>query len=435
MEAEIAKIEGIGDTIGKSLNEKILRLTNINNGFNKHLLEKLKILNDLANQIRDFREQNANELKTTKDNLAQVTVSLTQTKEELGRTKAALDEATLKLSTLQQELMTTNEEKSQLSSKIAELNAKITQTEFDYKQQIANITNQKNDEMKQQRDELEKEYDERIGNLNREKTEIQQQLEETARQQNVSQQKISAFESEQQSLIQRLAAVNEMLVKQLSMINEVIAEPDYNEYNTLLESIESALMDVLQGIKKAVSETTGSISGPPGTYSNVDVEQNYTKLLNLKNSFSDITSFRNYLSKHIIVNNKKEQLPQNFQTEKDNLSEKLSQVFKTTFDYTNIKKILQNSEIVIPAGKTGGKRKRKTMKKRPRKTRKHMKKHQKGGYIYNKNDKLDKASSDVSDSSNSTSGTNSKTNKINKTNKKRYGKSRSNSITKRRSRK
>jgi hypothetical protein len=76
-------------------------------------------------------------------------------------------------------------------------------------------------------------------------------------------------------------------------------------------------------------------------------------------------------------------------------------------------------------------RSRKTRKLETRKletrkleTRKHMKKYQKGGYTYNKNDKLDKASSNVS---NSSSGSNSN---IHRKSRRRLG-----SRTKRRSRK
>ena len=426
MEAEISKIESIGETIGNSLNEKILKLTSINNGFNQHLLEKLKLLKKLAEEIRDFREKNADELKNTKNNLALVTGSLNQTKQELKLTQTALEQAKRTLSTIQQDLLTTTEDQKRLNSEIADLNAKIAQTESDHKQQIANITNQKEDERLQQREQLQKEFDERIANLNREKTEIERQLDETNRLQAESQQKIAAFESEQQSLITRLGVVNELLVKQLSMINTVIDEPNFDEYNTLLESIESALRGVLDGINQAVSSSTSSSNS--GTTDKVDpnynIDTNYKNLLDQYNQRKNIQDFAKYLIPKIQSNQRTL-----YEREKNRLIQRLFEV-KDAESYPEIKEkikeLLRENGIIIPSiyNSNGGKRKRKTMKKKHRKSRKLMK----GGYTYNKNDKLDKASSDVSNSLNSSSGSNSNTNK-----RSRRRSSRPRSRTKRRS--
>ena len=57
----------------------------------------------------------------------------------------------------------------------------------------------------------------------------------------------------------------------------------------------------------------------------------------------------------------------------------------------------------------GGKRGRRTMKKRNRKTRKFMKKNQKGGYVYSASKELDNASSIINISSIPKSSSTSKT--------------------------
>ena len=398
MEAEIQKILDTGAQINTDLNTKLTELTSNNNRFNEDVLRKLNALKILAEQIRDFKARNAEELQNTKIDLARVTKELESSKADLFETRKQVTIAGNALQTIRADYTTLNNEKTELEKKLTALNTAKTQLDAYYNQQIMDIKKQNEEQMQQERQKLEEECQKKMDNLNKEKTELENQLQQANIGQNEAGRKLQELNDAQEELIVKLGTINELLARQLQMISDInINQPNYEEYNKLLEAIEQALSGVMRGINSAVSSTTGSSSsgppssGPTGSYSDTDVEQNYNKLLTLKKSFNDITSLKLYLSKYM-------KCKKISQTQKDTLSDRLSQVFTSSYKEEAIKSYLKDYEVFIPdPGIRGGKRKckRKTMKKRPRKTRKY----QKGGYTYNKNDKLDKASSVVSNSS------------------------------------
>jgi outer membrane murein-binding lipoprotein Lpp len=298
-------------------------------------------------------------------------------------------------------------------------------------------------EMEQIQKKIQQESDAQIAELKQEIENLRRQTDEAQREQERANNELRDLHTKQEGLLQKLGTVNEMLANQLRMINDNIdiSNPEYGDYKDLLDTIESGLSGVITGINSAVSGTIGSSSsgpppprppssGPPSSGPPYDAEKNYTELVDWFKKYgrNDFKLFFTYIKNYGQI--KGYTIPDNEYTV---LSEVAIPAKKTEI----IKILKKYSMIIAELPRRGGKRKRKTMKKRPRKsrnlgtrnlgTRKHMKKYQKGGYTYNKNDKLDKASSDVSNSLNSFSKSNSNT--------RQKSRRRPRSRTKRRSRK
>ena len=362
MEAEIQKILDTGAQINTDLNTKLTELTSNNNRFNEDVLRKLNALKILAEQIRDFKARNAEELQNTKIDLARVTKELESSKADLFETRKQVTIAGNALQTIRADYTTLNNEKTELEKKLTALNTAKNQLDAYYNQQIMDIKKQNEEQMQQERQKLEEECQKKMDNLNKEKTELENQLQQANIGQNEAGRKLQELNDAQEELIVKLGTINELLARQLQMISDInINQPNYEEYNKLLEAIEQALSGVMRGINSAVS--TVDTRKPTPLYDkfiSLSVDEREKVLLTLDKKYFDV----------------------------------ILRDLKDPNQKSNIENILyKHSE--FRGGKRKRKCKRKTMKKRPRKTRKY----QKGGYTYNKNDKLDKASSVVSNSS------------------------------------
>jgi len=452
MEATIDGIVEKGKLVNKNLTKKIEVLEQHNNNFRETLINKLTII---SNTINDFEKTKLPGLKQTKIDLDAARQQLQNTEAELIQTKAELVDVRNNFDDINNRLKTATVDKDKLDGEIANLVNKVREMELDCSRRIDVARKEMADkntegfkEMEQIQKKIQQDSDAKIGELNKNIEELRRQSEDAQRGQATANNELKALQENQQRLLIKLETVNDVLNSQLEMIDKNIDlnNPNYGDYEGLLDTIQAGLGGVISGINSAVSETTSSSSsgppssGPPESYSDTDVEQNYNKLLTLKESFNDITSLKLYLSKYM-------KCKKITQTQKDTLSDRLSQVFTSSYKEEAIKSYLKDYKVFIPDPNiSGGKRKCKTMKKRPRKSRnlgtrnlgtrnlgtrhKHMKKYQKGGYTYNKNDKLNNASSDVSNLSISSSNTNIETNR-----KSKKGYKRPRSRTKRRSRK
>ena len=430
MEATIDEIVDKGTQVNQRLAEKITALEKHNTAFRTTLINKLQIISEA---IDNFKQTNLQGLTETKNELDEARQQLQKTQAELARTQAELEGVRRQFTDINNRLTATNEEKTNLEAKITQLEKIIRDMKMEcdnrinlVRKEMADKSTQERIEMVQEEERIKKDFENQIAELNKNIADLRSQSEDAQRGQENANNELRTLQENQERLLVKLGTVNQMLASQLEMIDKNIDlnNPNYDHYEGLLDTIQAGLGGVISGINSAVSSTTGSSSsGPTGSYSDKDVEQNYNKLLTLKKSFNDITSLRIYLSKYM-------KCKQISQKQKDILSDRLSQVFTSSYKEEAIKSYLKDYEVFIPEpGISGGKRKckRKTMKKIPLKSRKYMKKYQKGGYLYNKNDNLDKASADVS---NTSSGTNSNTNRKSK---KGYKSPRSR--TKRRSRK
>ena len=446
MEATIDEIVDKGTQVNQRLDGKIKELKLHNTAFRTTLINKLQIISEAIN---NFKQTNLQGLTETKNELDEARRQLQATQAELAQTQAELEGVRRQLTDINNRLTATNEEKTNLEAKITQLEKIIRDMKMEcdnrinlVRKEMADKSTQERIEMVQEEERIKKDFENQIAELNKNIADLRSQSENAQRRQENANNELRTLQENQGRLLVKLGTVNQMLASQLEMIDKNIDlnNPNYGDYEGLLNTIQAGLGSVISGINSAVSSTTGSSSsgppssgppssGPTGSYSDKDVEQNYNNLLTLKKSFNDITSLRIYLSKYM-------KCKQISQKQKDILSDRLSQVFTSSYKEEAIKTYLKDYEVFIPEpGISGGKRKckRKTMKKIPLKSRKHMKKYQKGGYLYNKNDNLDKASADVSNlsnSSNSSSGSNSNTNK-----RSRRRSSRPRSRTKRRSRK
>ena len=446
IETTIDEIVNKGNQVNQSLTEKIAILNQRNTDFKERLLDKLKII---IEAIANFRDTNLQGLTETKNNLEEARRRLQDTEAELTRTRAELEDARARLVDLQQQLTAATEDKKNLEARIAQLEQIIRKTEEDCEKRINVIRKEMADkntegfkEMEQTQKELQQKSDAQIAELNKQIEDLRRQAGEAQREQERANNELRDLHTKQEGLLQKLGTVNEILANQLRMINDNIdiSNPEYGDYKDLLDTIENGLSGVITGINSAVSGTIGSNSSgpppprPPSSGPSYDAEKNYTELVDWFKKYgrNDFKVFFTYIKNYGQINN---------YTIPDNDYNELSQV-AVAAKKPEIIKILKKYSMIIaelhPRTKGG---KRKTMKKRPRKTRNigtrnigtrklGTRKYQKGGYTYNKNDKLDKASSDVSNSLNSSSGSNSNTNK-----RSRRRSSRPRSRTKRRSRK
>ena len=444
IEATIDEIVDKGTQVNQRLDGKIKALEQHNTAFRTTLINKLQII---SKAIDNFKQTNLQGLTETKNDLDEARRQLQETQAELARTQAELEGVKRQFTDINNRFTATFEEKKKLDEKITQLENNVRDMKLECDNRINLVRKEMADKNTQERIEMLKKEEEKkiisdaqIAELNKQIEVLRKQSEDAQRGQENAHNELKTLQENQERLLVKLGTVNQMLASQLEMIDKNIDlnNPNYGDYEGLLDTIQAGLGGVISGINSAVSSTTGSSSsgppssGPTGSYSDTDVEQNYNKLLTLKKSFNDITSLKLYLSKYM-------KCKKISQTQKDTLSDRLSQVFTSSYKEEAIKSYLKDYEVFIPdPGIRGGKRKckRKTMKKIPLKSRKHMKKYQKGGYLYKKDKNLNNASTDVSNLSNSSNSSNSSSKTNSNTNRKsKKGYKRPRSRTKRRSRK
>ena len=257
------------------------------------------------------------------------------------------------------------------------------------RKEIADKSTQEKKQMVQEQEEIKRVSDAQIAELNKNIEELRRQSEDAQRGQENAKNELRTLQENQERLLVKLGTVNQMLTSQLEMIDKNIDlnNPNYGDYEGLLDTIQAGLGGVISGINSAVSGTTSS--GPQ-----YNAEENYQRLKLMRENVLD-QLINTLLGNGSITRREKN----------------LMEMVRSPPNKTEIMNILNNKKLIIPDPNiSGGKRKRKhkTMKKRRRRTRKLVKKYQKGGYTYSTSKDLDKASSVISNSSKSLNSLNSK---------------------------
>jgi hypothetical protein len=245
----------------------------------------------------------------------------------------------------------------------------------------------------QEKSALQEEYNNQIAALVNEKNDLLKQIEQAKESEKAAMENLTKFQGDQDSLIQKLATINEILVQQLVSIDNIKTDqPNINLYSDLLTSIEQGLNSVKGEINQAVSNVIQPVANTSQTQTPLydkfmslspeDKEKIYDKLDDIDIAYAEMIR---------------------------------QQLNSGNPDKQNINNILKRRYVDELNGEDnllrGGRRRRRTMKKRPKKTRK-LRKRQKGGYTYSASKELDKASSVISNSSSSIANSGSKTRTI-----------------------
>jgi hypothetical protein len=391
IETTIDEIVEKGNQVNQRLDGKIKALEQHNNAFRTTLINKLQIINGA---IDNFKKTNLQGLTDTKNELDDARRQLQETQLELTRTQGELDDVRRQYTDINNRLTATNEDKKNLEDKIVQLETIIKNMETDCnnrissaRKEMADKSTQEKKQMVQEQEEIKRESDAQIAKLTADLEDLRRQSEEARRGQETANNELRTLQENQERLLVKLGTVNQILASQLEMIDKNIDlnNPNYGDYESLLDTIQAGLGGVISGINSAVSGTTGtSTSSSSRPY---NAEENYQRLKNMPS---------NVLG---------QQINELLGNGSINRSEKnLIEMIRSPQNKTEIINILNSKKLIIPDPNiSGGKRKRKhkTMKKRRRRTRKHMKKHQKGGYTYGVSKDLDKASSEISNTSTS----------------------------------
>lgn len=375
-----------GKSINDELSKKIELLNQRNSNFNQELTKKL---NDIISAISAFKSTNLEGLTETKNKLTAVTDELETTKENLQQTQNELNRVKTDLDNVQNNLQNTNAIKNDLEQKVRELDEKIKQTDLEYQNQINAVRREMSQKFTEDKKALEKQHDEDITQLNNEKTTLQKGIEEAERAQTQAINDLNALQKEQGDLITNLGTINAFLTRQLELITSINTEqPNGTDYTTLLETIQNGLTGVIGEINQAVATNTTTAVA---TNTTTPLYDKFVKL-------------------------SKEQQDEIFSMIGQKYAQQIMKDIKlpTSINKTNIQNILRRyyqGDLL-----RGGRRKRKTIKKRHIRTRKTMKKRHRrtrkkmtGGYVYSSSNKLDKASSVISESFDSKSKSISKT--------------------------
>jgi hypothetical protein len=388
IETTIDEIVEKGNQVNQRLDGKIKALEQHNNAFRTTLINKLQII---SGAIDNFKKTNLQGLTDTKNELDDARRQLQDTQLELTRTQGELDDVRRQYTDINNRIAATNEDKKNLEDKIVQLETIIKNMETDCnnristaRKEMADKSTQEKKQMVQEQEEIKRESDAQIAKLTADLEDLRRQSEEARIGQENANNELRTLQENQERLLVKLGTVNQILASQLEMIDKNIDlnNPNYGDYESLLDTIQAGLGGVISGINSAVSGTTGSSSKL-----SYNAEENYQRLKNMP------SNVLGQLINELLVNGS------------INRSEKnLIEMIRSPQNKTEIINILNSKKLIIPDPNiSGGKRKRKhkTMKKRRRRTRKHMKKHQKGGYTYGVSKDLDKASSEISNTSTS----------------------------------
>jgi len=319
---------------------------------------------------------------------------LENTRTQLEQTKLALEKVTTDLNASQTELTNANSIKNELEVQVRDLNKTIEMMDTEYINKIETIKQDMNKNAAQEKSALQEEYNNQIAALVNEKNDLLKQIEQAKESEKVAMENLTKIQGDQDSLIQQLATINEILVQQLKSIDDINADqPNIDSYSDLLTSIEQGLNSVKGEINQAVSNVIQPVANTSQTQtpfydkfmslSPDDKEKIYDKLDETDIGYAEMI---------------RQQLNSGNPQDKQNINNILKRRYVDN---------LNGAENLL----RGGRRKRRTMKKRPKKTRK-LRKSQKGGYTYSASKELDKASSVISNSSTSTSNSGFKTRTI-----------------------
>lgn len=424
--------------IQRIITEKLKELTTNRTAFNTRLMERLK---NILKLIIDFKGSKYKELIDAKKEYDIVF-------NELDKTRKELDENRIKLSNIENKLQFVLAREANMSKEIDELtinfddcnNKKLKLTEENEKKktEIENL-NINNAEKQTALDDLNQKYTTDIDELEKQKKELQSDIATKQIENDDLKKKIDEFNEQQNQLNEKLETLSVLLDQHITTLSNITTDmniPDLEEtLNQITQSLTEVIIDInTAGTGSLASGSSGSTPVISTPVKSTPVKYEYQQV---DDNFAKIVAYKKYLKS---IGTKESDIPRIFKglTYKDidddntTIEDFDAGAFSNVDVPANrniIKEILRNKKLKIPdAPKIGGKRKckRKTMKRRSRKSRKLMK----GGYTYNKNDKLNNASSDVSNLSISSSGTN-----INTKRKSKKGYKRPRSRTKRRSRK
>lgn len=383
LENVIEDILSKGDLINSRLTNKLTELANRNTNFNRELTTKLEIINDLIQQIANFRINNLAELAETKNNLQSVTDDLNKTKTQLQETQRELQRVNEELNTTKNAIASAEANRNELEEKVRQLEMTIEQIKTEHANKIQEL----GQEAKQERDDLQANFDNQLSAIQQEKINLENEIKNAEKKRDEAINNLNKFEQEQNNLIDKLATINTNLANHLKSIDDMnTSNPNVNDFEQLLQNIEAKLRSIMGGINEAVSNTT---LGRPSNNTTQQVSF-YNTFMGLnqeqKDAIYDILRTKDSGDKYVA-----------------NIQRYIASQNPSVREKAEINGILlrffNNDGTTLTEKQRGGKRKRKTMKKRTKKTRKLMKKYQKGGYTYSASKELDKESFIVSGSS------------------------------------
>jgi chromosome segregation ATPase len=259
IETTIDQIVEKGSQVNQRLDEKIKALEQHNNAFRTTLITKLQTINQA---IDNFKQTNLQGLTETKNDLEEARRQLQDTQEELTRTRAELDDVRRQFADINNRLMATNEEKTTLDAKIAQLEQIVRDMETEcnnkiigVRKEMADKSTQQKKQMVQEQEEIKRASDAQIAELNKNIEELRQQSQDAQRGQENANNELRTLQENQQRLLEKLETVNQVLESQLSMIDQNINlnNPNYGDYEVLLDTIQFGLSGVMDGINSAVS--------------------------------------------------------------------------------------------------------------------------------------------------------------------------------------
>jgi DNA repair exonuclease SbcCD ATPase subunit len=321
-------LNGLGATI-ETITQKVETGKQKVKAYKDDIIKQLKNVVDQLEQLK--KNSKLSSIPQLQGQLINSNEALQKKNEELNQTKKQLEDSNRELTNLREKI-------NIITSDLERKNKELTDALY------------KSDESNKEKDKI-------IQGLNTEIQQLKQQKDEAERKLNATQQDIN-------SLIQRIAMINDTLVKQIGLIDTIAGELGDNS-------------DITEGFQ--------AISG------------NIQAIINMINS-SDRTSQPQPISSY-------DKFVSLSQSQKTDLINKISQINEAharmiTEDYPKSKTDItkkQNVENILSKYvdmMRGGKRRRRTMKKRSKKTKKILK----GGYVYSFSKELDKASSVVSNS-------------------------------------
>lgn len=340
-------LSGLGATI-QTINDKVESGKQRVKAYKQDIVQKLKEV------IERLKELEANSKLKIDPGLKE---NLEKTRDELNQKNIELQASNLKLTELQNQLDSINSELANKNQQLSELES----------------SNQSKDGTIQQ--------------LNDEKAALTQQKADIEKQFNDAQTEVN-------SLIGRIADINNTLVKQIELIDTIAGELDDN---TEVANGFKAIADNIQAIMNMINNPNPRDTFiPPPLLGNTKTGTQPNNNFPLYNKFMDLTPQGKNNILGLITNTAdnefiKSILP-NEGFDSDDDKQKMEDILK------NHKNALDKEYEITDKGFTGGKRKRKTRKRSHKKTKK-TKKGLKGGYVYSSSKELDKASSVISDSS------------------------------------
>ena len=442
------------------IDKKIQELDVNRNMFNTNLTERL---GNILTLIEDFKNTNFSELIKAKQEYDKVFEELTETKKNFSGTRNQLEGSKEKIAQLETEKTAISSQVQELTQQLSECNRNIEELTKKHNLEIEQLNQENKANNEKENTRLTQAHEQELNKLNKEKQDLEASIAILNNNNTVLQNKLAEVTAKQTELNAQLTQVITTLneyIEQLTNINTNI--PNIGDFQDTLDKITRNLSNVINDISKKPSASGYSYLSNPIKVSadnyigktdeetakkTAETAENTYRNINEMNPTQFHRSINNLYDTGIITNEEKEIIIKNIG--KQNKEGKQDQEEKN-----KIIQILEKYNLITPAPTKGGKRRRKTMKKRHSSLgtrnlgtrslgtrRKRMKKHQKGGYTYHdpsanpsvKPSSNSSSNSSANSSANSSSNTNSNTKRKTKIRPKPRSKSRSR--TKRRSHK